>query len=296
MKPMFSLRALAVALFGVTGIIVISAQAAPQSFTLDSSQSQVTLAGKAVGFTFVEQGPGSLTTHYSGTVKAELGASTIQFTGGSTIVAQTNGVWQPAAGGGAGNAPADYGAKANLGLGTAYTAMRNVVLDLTSAALNINNGNFDSTALVISFPTNAHSVFDYNAGFVGTGSAPLAGYSTNTLANGASLTMSAAGQKLTLHLDATYIFSLLSSNDSTLHMTGQLVATGAPPAVVIHSIVVSGSTVTLAVDNALTSSQLQGSTNLVGWFPVNATASTTGGVTTFTAPTGGPIEFFRVQK
>jgi len=296
MKPKISLQALVVALFGGASVLVISAQAAPQSFTLDSSQSQITLAGKAAGFTFVEQGTGSLTTHYSGTVKAELGASTIQFTGGSSIDAQTNGVWQPAPGGGAGSAPADYGAKANLGLGTAYTAMRNVVLDVTSGTLNITNGNFDSTALVISFPTNAHSAFDYNAGFVGTGSAPLAGYSTNTLANGASLTTSATGQKLTLHLDATYVFSLLSSNDSTLHMTGQLVATGAPPAVVIHSIVVSGSTITLAVDNGLASSQLQGSTNLVDWFPVNATSSTTGGVTTFTALAGGPLEFFRVQK
>jgi hypothetical protein len=293
MKPNLLCRALAIFCFGSGGLC--TTQAARQVFTLDSSQSQITVAGKAAGFTFSEQAPGSLTTHYHGTMNMEVAANAIQFTGGSTMDAQTNGVWQPASGGGTGSAPGDYGGKASITFGTAYTALRNVVVDVTSGILSITNGNFDSSALVFSFPTNAHSVFDYNAGFLGSGTVPLAGYSTNTVLNGASLTNTTAGQKLTIHLDATYIFSLLSSNDSTLHMTGQLIATGAPPAVVIHSIVVTGSNATLTVENASASSQLQGSTNMVQWFPVNATTNTVGGLTTFTTSASGVLQFFRVQ-
>src|SRR5436190_24154754 len=125
MKPCFLPRALAAFLFIAPQIMLRQAQATPQVFTLDSGQSQITLAGKAAGFTFSEQGPGSLTTHYNGPIKIELTASTIRFTGGSAADAQTNGVWQPAPGGGAGSAPADYAGKASIGFGTAYTAMRN---------------------------------------------------------------------------------------------------------------------------------------------------------------------------
>ena len=73
--------------------------AAPEVFTIDSSQSQITLSGKVAGFPFSAQGAGSLTTTYSGEINADISGSTIQFTGSSTIIAATNGVWQPGVGG-----------------------------------------------------------------------------------------------------------------------------------------------------------------------------------------------------
>jgi hypothetical protein len=89
---------------------------------------------------------------------------------------------------------------------------------------------------------------------------------------------------------------LLSAQDSLLRLTGKLVANGPPPALVIDSIIVTGASVTLQVQNGSSATQLLGSTNMVDWFPVTATASTTGAVTTLIAPAGGPLEFFRVQK
>jgi hypothetical protein len=41
-----------------------------------------------------EQGPGSLTSSFSGKILADLTGTGIQFTGGSAIAAETNGVWE----------------------------------------------------------------------------------------------------------------------------------------------------------------------------------------------------------
>src|ERR1700748_2666472 len=82
-------------------------------FTIDPTQSSLTLSGSAVTFTFTQQAAGSLTTVYNGTIQVTQTPGTIQFTGQSLITAQTNGSWKPLAGGGNGSAPADYGATAN---------------------------------------------------------------------------------------------------------------------------------------------------------------------------------------
>ncbi len=153
---------------------VHSAMAAPTVFNLVSNQSEITLSGTVIQSAIQEQAPGSMTTHFTGTINADVTGTTIQFTGGGLIVAETNGSWQPLPGGGSGSAPACYGGKGTISLGffsvTAVGAVRNVELSLLSPSLNKTNGSFVSDGLLFAFPTNSTAAFDYNAGGVLTGS------------------------------------------------------------------------------------------------------------------------------
>jgi hypothetical protein len=148
-------------LFLCLALPVVPAGAAPMVFTVDSTQSQISLSGQIAGYPMTSQGAGSLTTTYSGNLNATVSGSTIQFTGSSTITAKTNGIWQPAVGGGSGSALADYGAQAATFAGTAYGAARNIVLDTTSPLLTLTGTNFDSSALVFLFAPSSASSFDY---------------------------------------------------------------------------------------------------------------------------------------
>jgi hypothetical protein len=268
-------------------------------FTIDSSQSQISLSGKIAGFPLTAQGAGSLMTTYSGNINADVAGSTIQFTGSSAIIAKTNGVWQPAVGGASGSALADYGAQANLSFfGTGYGAARNIVLDLTSPLLTLTGTNFDSTALVFSFATSSASSFDYYTSLK-HGTLSLTGNSTNSVANGASLTTNGNVMKLVIQINAQFAFTLLNAGDTPLDLTGQIVATNlmtAAASLNISSIVLNNQNVVLTVENALAQSQLQTSTNLTSWLPASTTVSNYSGSMIFTTPLSGPQSFFRVQQ
>jgi len=267
-------------------------------FTIDNSQTQVTIAGKVAGSAFSAQGPGSLTTSYSGTVNADVTSSTIQFTGGSSINAKTNGIWQPAVGGGSGSAPADYGATATIdGFLTADAALRNMVFDLTSPALTMNGGSFDGSSLIFSFITDT-ATFDYNSS-VKSGSFDLNGYSTNTLASGATVSTNAGVRMLTIQINAQFEFTVISANDSSIDLTGQLVATNAvataPP--VIDSVTIDSQNVAVTTENTTAQSLLQVSTDLATWSTATVTVTTNGlGMIVFTSPVNGPQAFYRVQQ
>ena len=117
--------------------------------------------GAFLAITFAPQGAGSLITAYGGTIQLTQTAGTIQFTGGSLIAAQTNGSWQPLAGGGAGSAPADYGGVASSGFVTANVALRSILLDVTSPPITVTSGQFDPSSLTFLFPASATSAIDY---------------------------------------------------------------------------------------------------------------------------------------
>lgn len=90
-RNIFSL-AVGVCSFGATLFLPGRVQAAPEVFTIDNFQSQITLSGAVAGYTFSAQGAGALTTTYSGSINADISGSTIQFTGSSAIIAKINGV------------------------------------------------------------------------------------------------------------------------------------------------------------------------------------------------------------
>jgi hypothetical protein len=274
-------------------------QAGQMVFAIDPTRSQLTLSGKIAGNAFTTQEAGSLTTTYSGNINANISGSTIQFTGSSTITAATNGVWQPAVGGGSGSATADYGAEATVEfLGTAYGALRNIILDVTSSSLPLTGTNFDSGALIFLFSSGSSSALDYNA-ILEHGTLSLAGYSTNTIANEASLTTNGNVEQLVIQINTQFAFTLVSPGDTPLDLVGQLVATNlsvvsASP--FINSVIVTNQNVVLTVENATTQSELLSSTNLMTWASASATVSSNSGTVTFTVPVSGPHDFFRIQK
>src|SRR5262245_20416127 len=67
-------------------------------FTLEETQSRLTISGTFAGFAIEPQETGSLVTRYTGTIAAEVSGSDIQLVGGSMIVALTNGNWEPTTG------------------------------------------------------------------------------------------------------------------------------------------------------------------------------------------------------
>src|SRR5438270_940642 len=125
-------------------------------FQVDPSRSSVSVSGHVSAFNLQEQAPGSLTTHYAGTIAADLQGDSIAFPGGSAVAAQNNGSWKP------GDAPGDYGAKFSTGLlGTEDVAARGMSLGLASGALPISGtGSFDlksATVKYLSGPTDYES-------------------------------------------------------------------------------------------------------------------------------------------
>lgn len=276
----------------------LQVKSVPVVFTVDSSQSQIAAGGTVAGSSFSAQGAGALTTSYSGTINANLSNSSIQFTDGSTIVAANSGTWQPASGGTSGSAPANYGAKASIyGVITVYGALRNIALDVTSPAITITNGGFSSSGLVCSF-INGGAILDYYSS-IESGSQTLDNVFTNTVATPATLSTNAGVRTLVIPIDTQFSLTLLSTDDSTVHLAGQIVATNSVAAAipVIHSLSVTNQSIMVAAENATAESQLLVSTNLIDWTPATATTTTNdSGWIIFEAPMDGPRAFYRVQQ
>jgi hypothetical protein len=269
---------------------------APVTFEIDSARSRITVSGSVIGNTLQEQAPGSLTTSFSGLIKAELGESSLQFTGQSQLDAQTNGVWEPMPGGQAGTAAADYGALANTFLGEAKGAFRNLVLDMTSALLALRNGSFDSAALVFAFPEDTSAAFDYTTGFLGSGTRQLSGLSTNRIVNGATLVSTGGVQTLTIKIAAEFKFKAISDDDSVVQLTGQIVAASAALPV-ITSIIATNQGVTIRVEGAAGEQyRLQSSRDLINWSARDADVTAQSGHYIFSAKLLDNLEFFRISK
>jgi hypothetical protein len=149
------------------------------TFAVDPTASFATVSGDVGGNQIHEQGPGSLTTTYEGTVHTSLAddESSIQFlTDTTNLTADNSGSWQPRAGGSSGSEPANYGAQATIIIVTARVAIRDLALNVSSGVLSIPDGaTFDSSQQTLQ--TTAGSA-DYNAGVFGSGRASIAGLST----------------------------------------------------------------------------------------------------------------------
>ncbi len=279
---------------------------------MNTSLSQLTASGYLFWEAqFSAQAPGSLTTSFSGTINANLTGTNIQFTEGSLIAAQTNGVWQPAVGGVPGSAPADFGATniGNFGEGGGETvpgnfALRNLLLDLTSAPLTMTNGSFDGGSLTFVIVTNTASI-DYYYALAGTytngNSYNLNGYSTNGLGSTAILSTNGGIRQVELQVNASLLETLVFVHDTFITFSGQLVATNAaptPPAPpIIQSIVKTPPNVAITTLNTTAQSVLMVSTNLMSWTSSGATISTNGlGLIVFTTPISAGHYFYRVQQ
>ena len=303
---------------GLLGGLVLLAHAdlvaaSPVAFTLDTANSAITFSGKVnvsgIGtFSFTEQSSGSLTTHYSGSVLVDLTPPTIQFADGSAILAQTNGSWQPLAGGATGSAPADYGGKLTipvplLGNVIAWAAGRNIALSLGSPALTLTNSGFDASQLSIVFLTNnpPAPVLDYqvNGNVVvpsSSGSTPLHGSLTNSQAT-AYLTNTAGLLKLVIPVSGTNVFSFMNPDDTTMILKGQLVATAPESAwPLVVNIGVTSAQVTLTWPSVTGQVfTVLASSNLSNWVTNTGTTVVNGNRTSWSASESGSARFYRVR-
>jgi hypothetical protein len=196
-------------------------------FTVDTSQSHVSITGNVMGAPIQPQAPGSLTAHYAGTLLAEVNGNTIQFPGQSQVLALDSGSWQPLADGSAGSEPANYGGTASRFLATGVAAVRDVQVDVTSGALALVNGSFDTQGITVSIPDGASSSMAYRVegSIDDSGSVALDGESASGQAAQGSLMMVGSQQVLTIPIYYRFFFSLMSPNDTAVTLTGQLVAT-----------------------------------------------------------------------
>jgi hypothetical protein len=223
---------IAASLFLLTNAISLpSAVADTRIYTLDPAESSITLSGTVTsqfGTAPIEQqGPGSLTTSYTGTIHADRTSSTIQFLSGGSIDANVSGSWQPLADASAGSAPADYGARVVFAIVVVNFAGRDLVADLTGFSTPVDgSGNFDLANSDVNF-TSGNIAYRANFGLA-PGTETLAGRSGN-LTGTATLTTEGMTETLLLPVSATFNIPVDANTSVLLTLDGQLVATAPLP-------------------------------------------------------------------
>ena len=219
----------------LSALLIPAAFGAAVTFNLDSSQSYITLSGTVAGQPLTTQGPGSLTTHFSGTVNATLDntSSPTQITiTSSTLNALVSGQWRPLAGGTDGTADADLGGSTSGAL-SGNVAVRNFgVTGVTAAAVSVSGNQFVSTSLQFTLKTG--STVDYRVStFLGpsSGAKDIGGIHTNNIAGPGTITSAGTTTTLQIPLDF-YIVLSISSQPVILHCVGAVVSTATvqPPA------------------------------------------------------------------
>jgi hypothetical protein len=212
--------------------ITVTGSAAPLTFSIDSANSSLSLSGDFAGTAFTEQGPGSLTTHYSGTVAAvwDRAAGTINFlSAGSDAIAANSGSWAPLPGGDSGMAPANLGVQVP-GLFPILSAFRETHVAIsTNAPLSLTGSgpySFTSTQRY----TLTAGFQDYDAGPLGSGRLDISNTSTdNTSATAGTLEDLGNGNyRLTIPVDVT-ITAMTGGFTIHYHTQGTIVANATSP-------------------------------------------------------------------
>jgi hypothetical protein len=195
-------------------------------FTVDPNQSLVSISGSIAGTSLESQGSGSLTTQFGGSILADMSGTTIQFPGQSQVTGLNSGTWQPMPDGSDGSAPATFGAKASLLFTTGVAAVRNVQFDITSAALTLVNGQFDAQPITFSIAEGAacSAAYRTEGALSYSGAVALDGRSVTGQDAMASLSVVGSQQVLSIPIHYTLTFSLLDQDDTSVTLTGQLVA------------------------------------------------------------------------
>jgi hypothetical protein len=283
-----------------SAILLLASSLAAQAATLDvdPAQSKITLSGNVAGFILREQDTGSLSTTVVGSINVTEANGQIQIDS-ANLDPNTNGSWKPGRNG-ADSSPADLAGQATSIVGTITGALRDLVVNATSTAKPLDsNGKFDASSIIFAFPPNSTSVLDYNAGFLGAGSKALAGNGTNQTATVGTFVSNNGVQTLTIALDATFFFTLLTDNDSQLTLKGQLVATSgaAPVNPTITDAQFKDGKFQFTAGNTTANTQVQSSTTLTSWGPQQATITANDPSTrTFIIPATEKFQFFRLTQ
>jgi RTX calcium-binding nonapeptide repeat (4 copies) len=196
-------------------------------FTVDSSQSSLSLTGTLAGATISEQLSGGLTDQFGGSIVAKLKESSIQFLS-SNVSAEA----QFSAAVPSGTRNANFAATASVMAQSENLALRNLSFNLTSIQIPISDGTFASSGESFSPAAGnfKYGVADAPASTdVLNGTAPA----SNALGTNSTLAIANGTMTLTVSLEGTFsspASALGAGETASLTFTGQLVAT-APVAV-----------------------------------------------------------------
>jgi hypothetical protein len=227
----------------VAALVTRCVAARADVFVINSAQSTLTLSGSVLGFAspVFPQSANSLSTSYTGLIDATVGSNSIQFNN-ATVDASVSGVYQPAVGGAQGTAPGDYGGVWSGGPWTGYFAVRDSTSSLSSAPVTLTGGNFDASEVLFSFLSG--SIDRYILVFMGnpvSGTQPLLGINSMNGTGTGMLSTLGPVQTLTIPIDVTFTAALLGpSNDSTLRLRGNLVATSVIPEPATYALLLLG--------------------------------------------------------
>lgn len=233
--------------------------AQPITYTLDPAQSVVGVSGQLAGFTIQEQGPGSLSTRYEGTLGATGTACEVTFDDSGLVTALNSGSWAPRDSDVTADAPANYGILAEGPLPPGFdltdlplpsgvppgsitiervrvrSAIRNLAFTLGSPTLAIpSDGALPGTRLVNTTVTGNVDVavfVDARFGFFTLPDQAVTNFTfaiTNVVTtNGnpnTTLARADGVETLTVELDNTLQFTALATNDVNFSLQGQIVA------------------------------------------------------------------------
>jgi hypothetical protein len=220
------LRSTAIGLMLTCLLLIGRAGAAVVTFNLNPAASSLTLTGDFMDQALQPQTAGSTTTSYGGTIMADLVGNTIQFVNGSNIDANLQPTNQsPRANGDIGTAAADYGFTASIPvIGTAQGALRNFVLGANSSPLTVTANTFTPNINFI----DSSGDLDFRSP-VTFGRSGLSSSSGNGAITGGMLQTVGSTQTLTIPVDVTFTSSTATTNDTSLHFLGTLVATRLVP-------------------------------------------------------------------
>jgi hypothetical protein len=176
-------------------------------------------------------GPRTVTGSITVDVNSLTAPTSIQFVSASIDPANFASNLQPAVGGGAGSAAAEFGFQFDLTpIGfpiTEFVAWRNSVTTITSGSLAVNgSGNFSATG--INFTANAGTV-DFGGATNGTGNLNAIPSAGNVSAATGSYTVAGGLATLTVpNFDYTFITNF-GGTPGTVHFTGSLTGTATVP-------------------------------------------------------------------
>jgi hypothetical protein len=210
------------------------------TFSVDDTQSFLTLSGNAFGQALQEQRTGSLTTAYTGTFQADVDfpnrAITFLFMSGNNgIMAENSDNWQPLHDGSPGAEPANYGGQINVFGLNFLVAIRNMDLKLSSEPLPLTPSG---DGVSYGYPNSQHikthggrAAFNYGppqGGTKGFGRLPAADNQADSRGNASYLyDFNGDGSSLELYLSIDFsITTVIHRVPVTFNLDGVIVATG----------------------------------------------------------------------
>jgi hypothetical protein len=236
--------ALSVVALVIAWSAAIDASAVERTYTVDSSQSSVTVSGSmtasgvpifgTVSANIQTQTPGNgLTTTYTGTIRADRGAGTIDFLPSllAPITANNSGNWSPLNDNGdVGTAPANYGGRVSFvgGIVTATFAGRDFQADLSSGPLAITGTSFPISTVDWNFLNNSRVAYRPSS-TVAPGHEDIGGRFIDLSGNGTLEVIGGTTEKLTVPIVGTLNLDLGGGSSATINFNGQIVATAMVP-------------------------------------------------------------------